>query len=348
MAEKRLWHLLLCILFLRRFRHRQNRPRLWLKDITLNYCHPRAPSAAVPFAARKRNGRDRAPRIVPTVGRSCRWKNRKMNPLVIIAAVVVAVVLLGWLGLQIRPKPFPNHAERTPGLKTLPLPDGLPAPVERYYKTIYGNEVPVIETVVIKGRAVMSPFGFKMPARFIFIHNAGKDYRHYIETTWFGLPVMKVNESYVNGESYFELPIATYENDPNINQGANLAVWAEAVWFPSIWITNPRVRWEFVDDNTALMFVPFGDREENFVIRFNPETFLLDSMEAMRYRDSGAGAKKILWITRLIDGKNINGTKLSAIGSATWMDQGKPWVVFTLEDVVYNVDVSRYILQRGP
>ncbi len=84
------------------------------------------------------------------------------------------------------------------------------------------------------------------------------------------------------------------------------------------------------------------------MVRFNPETGLIDTMEAMRYRDSGDQAKKILWITRNEAGEYIEGTRLSAVGSATWLDQGKPWAVFTLEEVNYNVDVSEYIRQRGP
>ena len=156
----------------------------------------------------------------------------------------------------------------------VPLPKGLPAPIERFYKTVYGDSVSVIDIVVIKGRAMISPFGMKMPARFIFVHNAGRDYRHYIEATWFGIPIMNVNESYVDGKSYFELPVGTIENDPSTSQGANLAVWAEASWFPSIWITDPRVRWEPIDDFTALLFVPYKDQEENFVMRFNPDTGL--------------------------------------------------------------------------
>ena len=83
------------------------------------------------------------------------------------------------------------------------------------------------------------------------------------------------------------------------------------------------------------------------IMRFNPDTGLLDSMEAMRFRDSGDQAKKILWITRSMDGKNIDGTKLSAVGSATWLDQGIPWAVFKLEEVKYNVNVSEYIRQQG-
>jgi hypothetical protein len=107
------------------------------------------------------------------------------------------------------------------------------------------------------------------------------------------------------------------------------------------------VRWEAVDENTALMFVPYGDEEENFVMRFNPETGLLDTMEAMRYRDSGPEAQKILWITRNEAGPTLEGSPLSAVGSATWLDQGQPWAIFTLEEVVYNVDVQEYIRQKG-
>jgi hypothetical protein len=202
---------------------------------------------------------------------------------------------------------------------------------------------------VIKGRASISPFGVRLPARFLFVHNAGRDYRHYIEATWFRMPIVKVNERYVDGKSLFELPMGNpIDNDLSTNQAANVAVWAEAAWFPSIWITDSRLRWQSVDENTALLYVPFEEQEENFVMRFNPETGLLDSMEAMRYRDAGPQAKKILWITRNMPGKKIEGTQLDSVGTATWLDQGTPWATFTLEEVDYNVDVSDYIRQRGP
>lgn len=272
-----------------------------------------------------------------------------MKVILKIALILAGLFIIGWLGLQIKPAPFPPYSEQTPQLETVPLPDGLPAPVDRFYRTVYGGEIPVIGTVVIKGRAVISPFGVKMPARFIFIHNAGTDYRHYIEATWFGLPIMKVNERYLDGKGLFELPIfGTIDNDASTNQAANLAIWAEAAWFPSIWITDPRAHWEPIDDNAALLFVPFGDEQENFVMRFNPETGLLDTMEAMRFRDSGDDAKKVLWITKSVEGKKVEGTNLDAVGTVTWLDQGKPWAVFTLEELKYNVEVSEYIRQKGP
>lgn len=75
-----------------------------------------------------------------------------MKTILIIAGVLAALFVVGWLGLQITPAPFSLHPERTPALETVPLPEGLPAPVERFYKTVYGDEIPVIETAVIQGR----------------------------------------------------------------------------------------------------------------------------------------------------------------------------------------------------
>lgn len=262
--------------------------------------------------------------------------------------VLIGVAAVGWMGLQIKPKSFAAFPGETPLLETVPLPAGLPAPVERFYRTVYGNMIPVIKTVVIKGRAVIRPvMNIPLPARFIFIHETGSNYRHYIEATIFGLPIMRVNEGYIDGKSFFEAPVGTYYDDPNTNQGANLALWAEAVWFPSIWVTDGRARWGSMDDTTAVLFVPFEDKTEDFVVRFDPTTNLVASMEAMRYRDPGEGQAKILWITRNVPGEVIAGTKLSAVGSATWIDQGRPWAVFTLEEVKCNVDVSQYVRARG-
>lgn len=270
-----------------------------------------------------------------------------MQKVILFLVIVIAVYVLGWVGLHVQPSPFPPYAERTPKLNTVPLPTGLPAPVERFYRKVYGDSLPVIDTVVITGRGVIRPvMNIPLPARFIFVHNAGKDYRHYFEATFYGLPFLKVNEGILNGKSFFESPMGNLQNDPNSNQGANLALWAEAVWFPSILVTDPRVRWEPVDDSTALLYVPYENGQEDFVVRFNPQTGLIDGMEAMRFRGA-ADKEKILWLTRSVPGKTIAGSVLSAVGTATWLDQGRPWATFELEDVVYNVDVSAYIQRRG-
>ena len=185
------------------------------------------------------------------------------------------------------------------------------------------------------------------PARYRFIHNAGQDYRHYIEVTLFGLPVMKVHETYLHGASRLELPFGVVENEPKVNQAANLGLWAEAVWFPSVWVTDPRVRWERVDESTAALIVPFGAEEEYFIARFDPDTGLLRMLESMRYKEADDEAKT-LWLNEAPQWDRIDGNLVPASGALTWIDEGTPWAVFTTGEVVYNVPVDDYIRTRGP
>jgi hypothetical protein len=262
-----------------------------------------------------------------------------------VGGIILLVVFL-WIGLQIQPRPFPNYPGQTPALKTIPLPEGLPEPVARFYQGVYGDEIPVIESAVITGRATLRVSGITFPARFRFTHVAGQDYRHYIEATVFGLPLMQVNESYLDGESRMETPGGVIEKEPKINQAANLGLWAESVWLPSIFITDPRVRWELVDDHTALLRVPFGELEETFTVRFDPGTGQLTLMEAMRYREA-ADERKVLWISEAVAWEAKEGRQYLKTGALTWLDQGWPWAVFTVEELIYNVDVSEYVRDRG-
>jgi hypothetical protein len=270
-----------------------------------------------------------------------------MNYILIVLAIVVILVILAWIGLRIKPKPFLTYPQQATPLETAALPADLPAPVSRFYQQIYGDQVPVIDSAIISGRAKMRVGGLTFPGRFRFMHKAGQDYRHYIEATIFGIPILKVNESYLDGNSRLELPFGVTDGEPKINQAANLGLWAESIWLPAIFITDARVHWEAVDDKTATLFVPYGDGEETFVVRFDQKTGLVQFLEAMRYKEAADEAKN-LWINEALDWSEINGTTLPTQGAVTWLDEGSPWAVFTIEEIVYNVDIDEYICSKGP
>jgi hypothetical protein len=188
--------------------------------------------------------------------------------------------------------------------------------------------------------------GLVFPGRFRFVHAAGRSYRHYIEATWFGMPFARVNEHYLDGHSRAETPFGSVDDDPKWNQGANLGLWAETGWFPAVFLTDERVRWEPVDADTALLVVPFEGGAEKFVARFDPATGWLTTLEAMRYK--GGTGEKVLWIAANKTWSPLGGAMIAAVGTATWLDEGTPWATFTVEDVAYNTDVTEYVRAKGP
>ncbi len=269
-----------------------------------------------------------------------------LQVLLVLTAALALILVVGWIGLQIRPSPFPAFPQQQPRLETVPLPKGLPAPVERFYRKIYGENIPVIKSAVVTGRAEIQPAGpVALPARFRFTHLAGQDYRHYIEAGLFGLPLMKVNERYLDGHAYGETPFGIDEGD-NVDQAANLGLWAETLWMPSVFLSDPHVHWEPFDDATAILVVPFREGQQRFVARFDPETDLIEWFESMRYHNQSSPAKT-LWLNHAVEWGMLNGRLTNTTGAAIWMDNGKPWAVFHVEDIVFNVDVQEYVRRRG-
>lgn len=125
-----------------------------------------------------------------------------MKRLLIILAILAVIILVIMLGFQIKPRHFKALARPQPELKTMEIPQGLPKPVENFYRTLYGEKAPVIDSVVIIGHGRVRQFGIWLPTRFAILHNAGKDYRHYFEATFFGIPVKNQRGLYRWAESF--------------------------------------------------------------------------------------------------------------------------------------------------
>lgn len=261
-----------------------------------------------------------------------------MKFLFVAPGSLAAVGLLLWGGLQVPARPYPDIESVSSEPRTVALPGGLPAPVDRFYRELYGEEVPVIDTAVIAGRGTMRISGVGLPVRFRFSHLTGRAYRHEIETTLYGARTLTIDELYRDGRARLELPFGVSEG-PNVDQGSNLALWAEAVWMPSVWVTDPQVRWEPIDEHTAGLVVPFGEAEESFVARFDPDTGLLRMLESMRFKGEDDAAKT-LWLNEVVTWGELEGRQVPIETALTWLDDGTPWARLTTEGVWFNADLG--------
>lgn len=69
-----------------------------------------------------------------------------------------------------------------------------------------------------------------------------------------------------------------------------------------------------------MLVVPFGEKQDHLVVRFDPETGKVLFFETMRYKSKTG--KMTLW---------VNGT---------WVEDGKPWIHTQVEEMVFNEDVQ--------
>lgn len=268
-----------------------------------------------------------------------------MKTIIVIGAVLGTLILIAWLGTQIQPTSFPALQVESSLEESFSLPEDLPQPVQRYYLSAYKKEIPRINTAVISGRGTMRVNGITLPVRWRFSYRAGEDYRHYIETTWFGIPVLRVNESYLNGTARLELPFGISEGE-QVDQGANLGLWAEMIWMPSVWLSDPDVSWTAVNGETALLTVPFGGGEQTFTVRLDPATGLISQMESMRYKGEES-QQKVLWINQVEEYQELGGAFLPVLADLTWLDEGTPWAKLSVEEVVYNLELDDNLEFKG-
>jgi hypothetical protein len=252
--------------------------------------------------------------------------------------------LLLLLGLRIQPPPLAAYPGQTPTLETVPVPGDLPLPVARYYETVMGEEMPRIETAVLSGRGTLRFNGITFPAQFRLTHEVGHDYRQIFRATYYGRPLLTADETYIDGRAVLNTPVGVIENDPEVDSAANLALWGLAMMMPSAYLTDSRVRWEAIDEQAARLIIPDGEEEDSFTVTFDPDTGLIAGMDTMRYFDAKQGKKA--WHLEGHEWQQIHGVLIPTIWTVTWLDEGSPWLVGTVEDVIYNVEVAEIIREN--
>ena len=226
--------------------------------------------------------------------------------------------------------------------------DGLPAPVQRYFRTVLQDGQPIITAVTIdlagtfnvsptseqwkpftsRQRVVTRRPGFLWDARISMLP---------------GLTV-RVVDSYIAGLGLLRAAIEGLFTVADIRGGGDIARdefmrWlAEVAWYPTALLPSQGARWEAVDDRSANATIEDGHLALTLLFRFN-EAGLIGSFRA-EARGGMVGKKMVMapWEGIWSDYQAHDGVQVPFTGEVAWMrpEGRRPYFVGTVTSLTFE------------
>lgn len=266
------------------------------------------------------------------------WLGIALGVLVIVAMGLRVVGTARWAALvRTHTRLLESGSVGTPGRFPQPTRfdanelEGLPAPVQRYFRTVLTDGQPIIAaaTIEMTGTINMSataeqwkPFTSRqrvVTRRPGFLWDAQVD-------MFPGVPA-HVEDSYIagNGSLYAKLfglfTVANLHGDGEIARGEFMRYFAESPWYPTALLPSQGVRWEAVDDASANATIVDGPINLTLLFRFNDAGLIA----SVRAEARGAGVGKdgdmlmLPWDCGLSDYRPQDGMLIPMIGEAAWV-----------------------------
>lgn len=226
--------------------------------------------------------------------------------------------------------------------------EGLPAPVQRYFRAVLKDGQPIITavTIDIAGTFNMSPTGeqwrpFTSRQRVVtgrpgFLWDAKISMLP-------GLTV-RVVDSYIVGKGLLHATIEGLCTVADIRGGGDIArdefmrYFAEVAWYPTALLPSQGVRWEAVDDHSANATIVDGPLTLTLLFRFN-EAGLIGSFRA-EARGGMVGKNIIMapWEGNWSNYQMRDGVQVPFTGEMAWMRPGgrKPYFVGTVTSLTFE------------
>ena len=222
--------------------------------------------------------------------------------------------------------------------------DGLPAPVQRYFRAVLKDGQPFIAaaTFELAGTINMSATGEQWKP----FTSTQRAVTHRPGFLWNGSVAMLpglaayVHDSYIAGVGTLHaamlglFTVAQVQGDGEIARGELMRYFAEAAWYPTALLPSQGVSWAAVDDRSANATLVDGPITLTLLFRFD-EAGLITSVHADA-RGSGVGKDMVMipWDCNVSNYQLRNGMMVPTRGGAA--KGRRPYFVGDLTSLVYE------------
>ena len=227
--------------------------------------------------------------------------------------------------------------------------EGLPAPVQRYFRTVLKEGQPLVTAVNVEhtGTFNMSESGeqwklFRSTQR-VTIKRPGFVWDARIRIAP-GMTVY-VHDAYVAGEGILTaklfglMSMVNLRGTPEVAQGELMRFFAEAAWYPTALLPSQGVEWEAVDETSSKATLKDGEMRLTMLFRFN-ESGLIESVRAEGRGRTVAG-KVILtpWEGRWSNYELREGMRIPIGGEVAWIlaEGPKPYWRGRIQRIQYEL-----------
>ena len=209
--------------------------------------------------------------------------------------------------------------------------EGLPAPVQRYFRAVLEDGQPIISaaTLEMTGTMNMSATGeqWKPFTSRQQVVTRKPGFLWDAEVAMFpGLPA-HVEDSYITGHGrliakvFGLFTVADSQGTGEIARGELMRYFAESPWYPTALLPSQGVRWQAVDDACANATLVDGPITLTLLFRFN-DAGLIASVRA-ESRGAGVGKDGVMvmlpWDCALSDYQPQGGMLIPMTGEAAWV-----------------------------
>ncbi|XZN98283.1 MAG: DUF6920 family protein [Microcoleus sp.] len=203
--------------------------------------------------------------------------------------------------------------------------EGLPAPVQRFFRTVIKDGQPIVAAVKLsqQGQFNLSETEDKwMPftaTQIAIAQRPGFDWDARIQMAP-GVNAF-VHDTYLLGEGNLHasllglFTVAKMHDTPELNQGELLRFFAEATWYPTALLPSQGVLWEAIDDTSARGTLTDGTTTVSLVFTFNAEGAIATIRAQARYRDK---VTAMPWCGRFWEYSVRNGMLIPLQGEVGW------------------------------